>query len=90
MSARRAILEMEEGKEFLTFPGPGGYTLTDSPGSIRIPLVRAMSGHLMAPLDYYDKVPKTTGVVEEKSVLHAVDQTPTPPTKHGSAYPSPN
>ena len=49
-----------------------------------------MGGHLMAPLDHYDKVPKATGVVEEKSVLHAVDQTPTPPTKGDVTYPRPN
>lgn len=90
MSARRTILEMEEGKEFLTFPGPGGYTLTASPGSIRIPLVRAMGGHLMALLDHYDKVPKATGVVDEKSVLHAVEQTPSPPNKGDLTYPSSN
>ena len=64
---------MEQGKEYLTFPGPGGYELKMSPGSVRIPLQRAMSGHLMAPLVAYNKL-KSVGVAVEKQVLHASAQ----------------
>ena len=63
---------MEDGKQFLTFPGPGGYKLETSPGSVRIPLQKAMSGHLMAPLVAYSKLKKMTGIVpDDKQVLHA-------------------
>lgn len=71
MSAKKSVLEMEEGKEFLSFPGPGGYKVEWSPGTVRIPLRRAMSGHLMAPLVAYDQLKTRTGVIEEKQVLHA-------------------
>ena len=70
LSEKKAIFEMEQGKEYLTFPGPGGYEVKVSPGSARIPLQRAMSGHVMAPFAAYDKL-KSAGAMEEKQVLHA-------------------
>ena len=76
MSAKNGVLEMGKGKEFLTFPGPGGYKLEFAPGAIRMPLERASSGHLMLPLAEYDKLPKAGGIQKEDSVLtlHALQQ----------------
>ena len=73
MSARNAVLEMGEGRECLTFPGPGGYKIVFEGEPTRIPLKRAMSGHLMAPLVSYKLLNKNSGVAEEKQVLHATD-----------------
>ena len=73
MTARNGVLEMGNGKEMLTFPGPGGYEIRWAPGAVHMPLKRAMSGHLMAPLTHYDKLPKKTGIKPEPApTLHAV------------------
>ena len=53
MRARKSVLEMTEGKEYLTFPGPGGYTITWSPGTVRLPLHTTPSGHLAVPIDSF-------------------------------------
>ena len=49
MSARDGVLEMKDGGECLTFPGPGGYKIEWSPGTKRLPMVPAPSGHLVIP-----------------------------------------
>ena len=73
MSAKTGVLEMGRDMERLTFPGPGGYSINWAPGAVHMPLQRAMSGHLMAPLTAYDKLPKTGGVKQEGvPTLHAV------------------
>ena len=38
LSSHRAILEMTPGEEYLTLPGPGGYTMNWSPGTRRYKL----------------------------------------------------
>ena len=73
MEARHAVLEMGVGKQFLTFPGPGGYDLVFHGEPTRIPLRKAMSGHLMAPLVAYDQISRNVGVKSEDPVLHATD-----------------
>ena len=49
MRERGGVLEMRGGKEVLTFPGPGGYKIEWSPGTIHHQLVQAPSGHLVIP-----------------------------------------
>ena len=68
MAAKGAILEMQEGQEYLTFPGPGGYKIEFAPGATRIKLEKAPSGHLVIPCDGFDKVDskKSGGVPDEK------------------------
>ena len=66
MSRQHGVLEMTEGQEFLTFPGPGGYQVEWSPGTRRYKLERASSGHLILPCDAFNKVAKNLGGLEEK------------------------
>ena len=64
ISAKNGVIETERGKECLTFPGPGGYKIEWPPGTVRIPLEKAMSNHLMTSCCNYDRVPKQTGGVK--------------------------
>ena len=84
MKEKEPVLETGAGKERLTFPGPGGYTINWSPGTVHIPLEPAASGHLMAPCGEYAKVPaKAAGVATPTTVLHAhpaIANIPTRPT----------
>ena len=72
MKEKHAVLEMTDGRECLTFPGPGGYKVEWSPGTVHIPLEAASSGHLMIPCAEYTKLVKPTGVEEAASTLHAL------------------
>ena len=56
MRRKRAILEMAPGHEALTFPGPGDYQIQWPPGTIRIPLTRAPSRHLVIVCDAYQSI----------------------------------
>ena len=72
MERYNAVLEMDPGKRRLTFPGPGGYTITWSPGTIHIPLQQTPSGHLAFPLDHYENCMfKEKGLKEKQITLHA-------------------
>ena len=62
MKGKQGVLEMSEGKERLTFPGPGGYKIEWSPGTLYIPLVAAPSGHLIMPCGDFDKVSTSSGL----------------------------
>ena len=81
MSDKNGVLEMGRGRERLTFPGPGGYEIKWAPDAVHIPLERAKSGHLMAPLTAYDKLPTATGGVKPEAVptLHAMKVDDPPP-----------
>ena len=61
MSRQNGVLEMKEGEEFLTFPGPGGYSIEWSPGTRRYKLERAPSGHLILPCDSYEHLTQSKG-----------------------------
>ena len=50
----RAILDT--GNHELIFPGPGRVKIELPPGSTRIPLHKAPSGHLVMVVDDYEKV----------------------------------
>ena len=65
MSRLNAVLEMNPGNEHLTLPGPGGYSINWSPGSIRYKLEQAPSGHLILPCDEFEKVSKVKGGLKE-------------------------
>ena len=56
---------MIEGREYLTFPGPGGYQVEWSPGARRYKLEHATSGHLILPCDSFTKVANNKGGFEE-------------------------
>ena len=76
MERHRAVLEMDPTKKQLTFPGPGGYTIQWSPGTIHIPLQTTPSGHLAFPLDHYQECEQQqTGLKEQTTVLHTDNKT---------------
>jgi hypothetical protein len=68
MSKQNSVLEMAPGNEFLTMPGPGGYTVEWSPGAVRYKLERAPSGHLTLPCDAFAKVQANQGGVNDPVV----------------------
>ena len=71
MSRQNGVLEMAPGNEHLTLPGPGGYTINWSPGTVRYKLEKAISGHLILPCDSFDKVtPEHSGLVEPKMTFY--------------------
>jgi hypothetical protein len=65
MARQNAVLEMNPGNEHLTLPGPGGYSINWSPGSVRFKLEQAPSGHLILPCDEFMKVSKHKGGIKE-------------------------
>ena len=77
MRRKKAVLQMEAGKEMLTFPGDGGYTIEWSPGTVHIPLSIAPSGHYVIPCDQFGQIKtQTGGLVSKKTILHSMaDQT---------------
>jgi len=70
LTRQNAVLEMAPENEYLTIPGPGGYNVNRSPGTVRYKLERAVSGHLILPCDEYDKVSKDVGGVEEPKTTY--------------------
>ena len=93
MSEKRGVLEMDKDKRMLTFPGPGGYTITWAPGAVRIPLQDAMSKHAMIPCARFDQVtPKSQqgGLPTKKMTFHATskDEPTTEPQGQSSATPT--
>jgi hypothetical protein len=56
MTKHKAVLEMTEGQEYLTYPGPKGYQITWSEGTVRYKLERAPSGHLILPCDRFENL----------------------------------
>ena len=53
MQDKDAVLILRDGKEMLVFPGPGGYKIEWSPGTKRLPMISAPSGHLVVPCDKF-------------------------------------
>ena len=54
MQEKDAVIILRKGREMIAFPGAGGYKIEWSPGTKRLPLVPAPSGHLVIPCDHYD------------------------------------
>ena len=71
MRAKNGVLEMEPGKERLTFPGPGGYKIEWSPGTQHFPLEPAPSGHLIMPCGDFSKLQRSTGLPQASTMFHA-------------------
>ena len=71
----RAILDT--GNRKLYYPGPGEVQIILPPGSVCIPLEKAPSGHLVMPIDEYERASKTKGGVPETSLqLTAIEAQP--------------
>jgi len=68
LARQNCVLEMAPGNEHLTLPGPGGYSINWSPGTVRYKLEQSPSGHLILPCDEFDKVKKNQGGVKESMV----------------------
>ena len=64
LEQQRAILDT--GGKTLIFPGPGDVEITLPPGSIRVPLEKAPSGHLVMVIDEYQKLVSQTGGVPSR------------------------
>ena len=72
MSAKNAVLEMTPGKERLTFPGPGGYTINWESGAMHCKLEKAPSGHLIMPCGEFASLDKQAGGLPRPSTtFHA-------------------
>ena len=56
LQEKDAVIVLRKGKEFLAFPGPGGYKIQWSPGTRLLPMTPSPSGHLVVPCDRFDKV----------------------------------
>lgn len=88
MSRMKAVLEMTEGEEYLTFPGPGGYTIDWAPGSRRYKLEKAPSGHLILPCDNFFQAKKETGGVATPRINLLAEQHQ-PPAVQPQSTPEP-
>ena len=75
LEQQRAILDT--GNKELILPGPGDVEITLPPGSVRVPLEKAPSGHLVMVVDDYQKIVQRTGGVESK-VTHLLSGTAGP------------
>ena len=69
---KHGVIETANGKERLTFPGPGGYTITWAPGAVHLPLSNAPSGHMVIEVDHFDTLLAPRGGVPEPTMtLHS-------------------
>ena len=59
LTYHKAVIEMDgpNGMQ-VTYPGPGGYKIEWSPGSVIVPLEKAASGHPMMPIGAFSQLPK--------------------------------
>ena len=77
ITEHEGVLECGRGKERLTFPGPGGYTITWAPGAMHMPLERAPSGHVVIPCDDFASVAsESSGLPSRVLQLHATESQP--------------
>ena len=53
MQEKDAVIILRRGKEQMVIPGPGGYKIERSPGTITLPVAAAPSGHLVIPSDHF-------------------------------------
>ena len=69
MESLRAVLDM--GRHELILPGAGEIETTYPPGTTRIPLRKAPSGHLVMVIDDYERALKASGLPERSLELLA-------------------
>ena len=75
ISSKQGVLETAPGKERLSFPGPGGYEISWSPGTEHFDLKSAPSGHLVIPLGKFENInTQQGGVPKVGTVFHARPQ----------------
>ena len=79
LEGQRAIIDTGS-REFI-LPGNSDVKIDAPPGSIRIPLVKALSGHLVMVVDDNEKLAVATGGLPER-VAEFVAQPATPPPAH--------
>ena len=89
MRAKGAVLEMTPGKECLTFPGPGGYKVEWSPGTMHFPLEQAPSGHLIMPTGEFDKLSRQTGGLPQRATTFHATPSATPTGQMGTGSDAP-
>ena len=73
--SKQGVLETRLGHQQLSFPGPGGYEVTWSPGTVHFPLEPAPSGHLILPTDAFDRVRPTTAAANTSMSFTAATDT---------------
>ena len=54
LESHKAIIDTHNHQ--MIFPGPGGYNMTLSPGSVSLKLEKARSGHLLLPSSEWEKL----------------------------------
>ena len=60
-----AVIDIKHSK--LILPGPAGYRIVLSPGSVTFDLQKAMSGHLLLPCTLWQEHP--TGTLKDKTFI---------------------
>ena len=55
LQEKDSVIVLRKGKEFLAFPGPGGYKIEWSPGTRLLPMATSPSGHLVVPCDHFNR-----------------------------------
>ena len=68
MQSNNGVVETGAQQKRLSFPGPGGYEITWSPGTIHFDLESAPSGHLLIRVDNYDKLKPPSGGLPAKQL----------------------
>ena len=69
LQEKGAAIVLRKGKEFLAFPGPGGYKIEWSPGTRLLPMTPSPSGRLVVPCDNFDRVADGATVNADSTVF---------------------
>ena len=85
LEQQRGIIDT--GGKMLIFPGPGDVEIILPLGSVRIPLEKAPSGHLVMVIDEFNKVQAHTGGVQTK-VTHLLSETDRPKSTQDFSTPT--
>ena len=83
MKERDSVILLRDGKEMLVFPGPGGYSITWSPGTRLLPLQQSASGHMVIPCDAFGQL-SSKPQHDEHRTFWTMDNTKDPETKEVS------
>ena len=67
----RSSPTLDTGRRLLILPGEGDYVYVLLSGATILPLEKAPSGHLVLPVDAYNKVKKQGGLPEKPLTLLA-------------------
>ena len=69
LQEKDAVIVLRKGKEFLAFPGPGGYKIEWSPGTRLLPMTTSPSGHLVVPCDHFNRVTDIAPKYEDSTIF---------------------